>query len=43
MSSLISSMTTEMIRDMEEYEEDNIKKYEFTDFFQRIYTSINSL
>ena len=43
MSSLISGMTTEMIRDMEEYEEDNIKKYEFTDFFQRIYTSINSL
>lgn len=43
MSSLISDMTTELIRDMEEYEEDNIKKYEFTDFFQKIYSSINSL
>lgn len=36
----ISDMSVDMIREVEEYEENNIKKYEFTDFFNQIYESL---
>lgn len=40
LSTFIDDMTAEMIREVEEYEEEKIKRHEFTDFFNEIYDVI---